>query len=382
MADDLLLPDQAERAPPDLTLNAEVHRICVVEGGYPQQWPRHRACPCCGTGELRPLFRKYQFGHDQCRDCAFVCVNPYPPEEVLTRLYAGAYYTNFREFYEAHHLRDAGGDSMTAAPAELLETMIESAAAGRQFGEWLEVGGGLGTVADLIRRRRPGWRVVLNEWNPRSTELAREIYGLEVVSSSADELRKADHRFDVISAVQVLEHIPDPFSFLIAYADLLKPGGIMVVIVPQFTYLNAMVSRAAAAVVAPPFHASLFRESNLKKVLGRIGAFDRVQTSQFGPPAFSLLHHYDTSDYWDTTIPSHGEPVPRSLQVKEYSDALAHGLNALGNADPLVAGHFAETDGRLYLMGLAHRGSGAPPPQQALRRRIAAFWGRRRNTRK
>ncbi len=177
-------------SPNDKTLNAEVHRICILDGGYPDRWPRHQHCPCCGTGELRSLFTKHQFNHSQCINCGFVCVDPYPPQDILKKLYAGAYYTNFREFYEARHLRETGGYSMTAAPVELLEEMIESAAGGREAGDWLDVGGGLGTVADLVRRRCPKWHVTLNEYNPRSCELARDIYGLDVVSNNACQLQE------------------------------------------------------------------------------------------------------------------------------------------------------------------------------------------------
>jgi SAM-dependent methyltransferase len=339
----------------DTTLNAEVYRICVVEGGYPRDWPAHDRCPCCGAGRLRKLFIKYNFGHSQCIDCNFVCLDPYPPEPVLKRLYSGSYYTNFRDFYEAQYLREIGGHSMTAAPLELLEDVIQRAVHARAEGDWLDVGGGLGTVANLVRRRCPGWAVTLNEFNPRSIELAREIYGLDTVSSNAEELGKAPRRFDVISAVSVLEHIPQPLPFLRSYAELLKRDGIMVVIVPHFTALNASVSKAASPNATPPFHVSLFQRHSLEVALCRVGSFGDIEISQFGPPAFSLLHHYDTSEYWDIAIPSAQEPVPKGFMVKDYPSSIANGLNALGAADPAVAEHFAETDGRLYLTAIALR---------------------------
>ena len=134
----------AEREPTgDFTLNAEVHRICIAEGGYPAKWPRHMCCPCCGTGQLKSLFTKHQFNHRQCKNCGFVCIDPYPPEDIVKRLYAGSYYTNFREFYEARHLRKVGGYSMTAAPIELLEKERRGgASAPAKAGDWVEVGAG------------------------------------------------------------------------------------------------------------------------------------------------------------------------------------------------------------------------------------------------
>jgi SAM-dependent methyltransferase len=356
-ADQAVAPDAcAEQSSASLlTLNAEVYRICMTDGGYPAEWPQHPHCPCCGIGQLKNLFTKHQFSHRQCTNCGFVCVDPYPPENILKKLYAGSYYTNFREFYEARHLREVGGYSMTAAPLELLEKMIETATRGRAAGEWLDVGGGLGTVADLVRRRHPRWAVTLNEFNPRSLQLAREIYGLDAIDSDAHQLRNMERRFDVISAVAVLEHIPDPFSFLHSYAELLKPDGILVLIVPQFTRLNAAVSKAASANAAPPFHVSLFEEHCLRVILERIDAFKYIEVSQYGPPAFSLLHHYDTSEYWDIAIPSLQEPVPKGLQIKEYPTEIAVGLNALAEAEAAVKDHFAKIDGRLFLMAVGSK---------------------------
>ncbi len=349
-------PYADEGPPADLTLNAEVNRICIVEGGYPAKWPRHSCCPCCGTGQIRPLFTKHQFNHSQCANCGFVCVDPYPPDDILKKLYAGAYYTNFREYYEARHLREVGGSCMTAAPLELLEQMIAFASCGRETGDWLDVGGGLGTVADLARRRCPGWAVTLNEFNPRSLELAREIYGLDAVGSDARQLRRMPRRFDVISAISVLEHIPDPLSFLRSYVELLKPDGIMAVIIPHFTGLNAAVSKAAAPNATPPFHVSLFRRDSLSVILRRVGLFGDVQISairttgvQFATP---LRHEFDTGTF---NIPSLEEPVPRSLKMKEYPVEIAVGLNALEQAEEAVREYFAETDGRLYLMAICRK---------------------------
>ena len=343
------------------TLNAEVYRVCMLEGGYPDAWPRHRGCPCCGGGELRSLFKKHGFNHDQCSHCGFVCVNPYPPEEIVKRLYSGTYYTNFREYYEAGYLQRTGEHSITAAPVALLEQMIARATAGRAAGEWLDVGGGMGSVANLIRQRRPGWRVVLNEFNPRSLELAREIYGVEGISEDADQLRMMAQQFDVISAISVLEHIADPLPFLRAYASLLKDTGSLALIVPQFTRLNAAISQAASPNVAPPFHVSFFNEENLRELLRQVAELAVVDVIQFGPAAFSLLHHYDVSDYWDISVPTAEEPVPKSLMTRPYPAETSIGLNALAEADRSVAEYFGKVDGRTYLMALARKHAATQP---------------------
>ena len=173
-----------------------------------------------------------------------------------------------------------------------------------------------------------------------------------MVGNDARQLQMMERRFDVISAIQVLEHITDPSRISGLLRELLKPDGVMVVIIPHFTYLNAAVSKAASPNVTAPFHVSLFSEDNLRVILGRVGVFEHLQISQYGPPAFSLIHHYDVSEYWDILIPTAEEPMPRGYMVKEYPLEISTALNALEQADQAMTEYFSEVDGRLYVMAI------------------------------
>ena len=46
--------------------------------------------------------------------------------------------------------------------------------------------------------------------------------------TTAEDLAAAGERFDVVLNMEVVEHVPDPQSFLTACQTLLKPGGLMV----------------------------------------------------------------------------------------------------------------------------------------------------------
>jgi SAM-dependent methyltransferase len=267
----------------------------------------------------------------------------------MKRIYSGEYYTRVREFFELPKLLESGEGTPFSAPREVLQTIITQIAK-ENSGIWLDVGGGLGAFANLVRQMKPGWAVRLNESNPLSVRIAREQLGLEVVTEDAAALLLRDERFDVISSVAVLEHIPNPVSFLTGYTKLLKPGGWLITVVPQFTRLNSFVSQASSANVVPPYHVSLFSESTLRRLMLRVPGLELVRMEQAGPAAFDLLDHVQFGDHWDVEFPSVEHPVPHSLQIRKYHQDQKNALQALSSVREQLEPYFADHDGRLYLI--------------------------------
>jgi len=335
------------------TLREEIAALCVGKGGYPHAWPRHPACPCCGSGSLRPAFAKFGFEHKRCDACGFVCVDPYPPDDVASALYGGRYYTNVRELFELPRAKRGGEATPFSVPNSTLADIAMRATNKRRFGRWLDVGGGLGVFGNLIAQVAPGWDVAINEFNPRSVEIANELYGLKTLANTASELLAKGETFDVISSVAVLEHVANPFQFVKDYARLLKPGGTLVTVVPNFTRLNATVSRGSSANVVPPFHLSLFNSSNLRRLLERSALFSEITVEDSGIPAFSLIQHVDFGEHWDVLIPTNDVPEPRGMQIRPYDAATSRRLNVLAEADQKMDDYFGETDGRLVLIAFA-----------------------------
>ena len=95
-----------------------------------------------------------------------------------------------------------------------------------------------GGVGSWALPRRAGWDVVGIEFEPSLAEASSRRYGVPVVVGDAVS---ADVRgpFDVITMWHVLEHLPDPGSALARAAGLLRPGGTLIVSVPNNDSLQA-----------------------------------------------------------------------------------------------------------------------------------------------
>lgn len=64
---------------------------------------------------------------------------------------------------------------------------------------------------------------------PRAAATAEQA-GVRVVGSSAVDLARLDMTFDVITAIDVMEHVADPLEFLTVLGNALAPGGLIVVV--------------------------------------------------------------------------------------------------------------------------------------------------------
>lgn len=110
----------------------------------------------------------------------------------------------------------------------------------------MEIGCGNGFVLSAISALKPWRRLVASELHPQALLTARSRLGCctEFVQMDARAIPVAD-AFDVIGAFDVLEHIEDDTGVLAAMHRALRPGGGVVLSVPQHPWLWSGTDEAA-----------------------------------------------------------------------------------------------------------------------------------------
>jgi SAM-dependent methyltransferase len=131
--------------------------------------------------------------------------------------------------------------------------------------DYFEIGCGNGAVLSAISRARPWKRLVGSELHPSALRNARKRLpeATELVQMDARKI-PARHAFDFVGAFDVLEHIEEDEAVLGAIAGAVKPGGGVMLAVPQHPSLWSGADDAA-------FHVRRYRRGELEEKVTRAG---------------------------------------------------------------------------------------------------------------
>ena len=80
-----------------------------------------------------------------------------------------------------------------------------------------------------------------------------------------------DKQFELITAIDVIEHFPDPVSDIQNVYSLLKPGGVFIIQTPDTRSEQMKTDQCQWLALKPDEHLHLFDADNLKILSDKIG---------------------------------------------------------------------------------------------------------------
>lgn len=127
------------------------------------------------------------------------------------------------------HTYAEGEQARLQRQAELIQPLLYEGweAIGRPA-SILEIGCGVGSQLQFLRRRYPQARVVGVDRSPQQLATARQRTSqdrIELVEAQGENLPFDDASFDFVCLYWVLEHVPDPEPILREIGRVLKPAG-------------------------------------------------------------------------------------------------------------------------------------------------------------
>lgn len=245
-------------------------------------------CPLCGSDRIR----LYLDGKDsqlegaavgssrsqvspgkilRCRACTFGFREMRPSEPELTELYR-------RLDVRVYESELAGRQRTAKRHFGIVKKFINS-------GTILDIGCASGLLLKLASD--DGWQVYGVEPSEHLYQHARKLLNGrgEILCSTLQDAALPQRFFDAVTFWDVLEHVPDPNSFIQHCASLLKPGGHLFLNVPDIESLPARVLRSRWPLLLPE-HLNYFTKRSLQRCVGQA----HLQLQRLGrrPASFSV----------------------------------------------------------------------------------------------
>jgi SAM-dependent methyltransferase len=228
-------------------------------------------CSACLGTRSRALGSKDGWPLWECRACRSVFTKPEVPSGDLAALYDGGYVAELPP---------------PASVVASLERVVAACEPFRSSGRWLDVGYGQGDLLEIVQRR--GWSCFGTEVAPAA--LARGARrGWTVGTDVGADARFPQGGFDVVTMVELIEHVRQPRSFLKAAAGWLRPGGLLYLTTPNGRSLNRRALGLAWTIVCPPEHLTLWSGGALRRALRDVGLQPLRLRSEGLNPAEILL---------------------------------------------------------------------------------------------
>jgi SAM-dependent methyltransferase len=233
-------------------------------------WKDVPACPVCDCAGRTPELEKYGVTLVRCADCGVrygdrIAADPadvYGPQDYVSFSLADT---------EDHFLyrRDRFGRERV--------DILERFCGPLRPKKILDVGCGNGYFLAAAKERCD--HCFGTEFSERLRAFAIEKTGLPIFDRDLSEL--PERGFDIITLFDVIEHIPNPVTFMQSVSALLNPGGYVLVFTPNFDSFSIRIMGQYSSIVDPTEHVVLFTLPSLDRFGGRLN-FETVYTETQG----------------------------------------------------------------------------------------------------
>jgi 2-polyprenyl-3-methyl-5-hydroxy-6-metoxy-1,4-benzoquinol methylase len=217
-------------------------------------------CIVCGKDKNKVKFIKNNYQLVKCKFCGLLKVDPLPTLQVL------------QDFY---NLRSKKGNY---SPEKNKETykVDEGLADYIEFfsikdKKIFDIGCFNGQLLDILKER--GWETWGLEFQGPASERARINHGRQIYTGAIEDLNIEDlkEKFDVVTAMGLIEHTLNPSLLTQKIGFMLKKGGFVFIQTPNYDSLISKLFGKYWPPLAPPEHLYYFSPENPSRIFSREG---------------------------------------------------------------------------------------------------------------
>lgn len=195
----------------------------------PKKWESVN-CPFCDANDPT-LYERFgsglQYSYVKCGNCGLIYTNPRPAYD---QDFIDAAYASYYQYAENIQLEDL--DNINESSLKMFAKEVDHIVTyDKDRKAVLDIGSGMGTFLLAAKKYYPGKASGLDV-SVKMGEFVEKNIGVKVHIQQYEDFQPIE-KFSLIHMSHVLEHVPDPNLWLQHSRNLLTPGGILVINVPN-----------------------------------------------------------------------------------------------------------------------------------------------------
>jgi 2-polyprenyl-3-methyl-5-hydroxy-6-metoxy-1,4-benzoquinol methylase len=233
-----------------------------------------QTCPTCGSISQRKLFsaREHEYATTtddeftfvKCLDCNTWYLSPRPHESALNIIYPKNYYA----YVKGINKKKTNGGFVSSLINKLFKLRIRPLSKYvclNSQTRWLEIGCGSGCVLESLKETY-GFNGVGLDLSEQAVEICRSK-GFEAFNCRFEDFSlSSQEKFDVVYSSHVIEHLSSPRDYMQKVHQLLKPGGLCVIITPNTDIWEAKLFGKYWGGLQVPRHWTLLNYRGMKQL--------------------------------------------------------------------------------------------------------------------
>lgn len=230
---------------------------------------KKQRCNLCDSTEYTIKYNIPRYGKNirivKCKKCNLIYQNPLPSTKDIVDMYDKDYFNGkgFDEgvnYYEGLKHKKSW-DYISNSRMKNIEKFSNK-------GKILDIGCGMGDFLDIAKKR--GWNTNGLELSKYSSNIAKKRFRLNVFCGTIDEAKYDSKEFDVITMIEVIEHLENPKNTLKECNRILKDSGILVIQTGDINSLYAKIKGEKWPYILLG-HLHYFSKKTLVKMLNETG---------------------------------------------------------------------------------------------------------------
>ena len=208
------------------------------------EFTRLDRCPLCNSDEIN-IFKKGTIDKNtisaedfkitdstygsvwdfsKCSSCSFVFSNPRMDEKSLIEFYSKI---EDREYTDEWEGREKNFRT-------IIKRLEKLEIGGKKL---LDIGAASGIFVKLAIEK--GYNAIGIEPSAQLVNEANEKFGIDIIKGTIEDFEHRE-QFDIVTLLDLIEHVNDPESFLKKVSPLVKKGGVLVIVTPD---INSLATR-------------------------------------------------------------------------------------------------------------------------------------------